>query len=88
MKAQAYILCGQIEENDEVHQVKLISMNTPVSTWKNRFLHNAGKFHDISDKVLNLRVTTEKFKYALKMNVDDRGKYIQEIFLKGIKNIK
>lgn len=57
MKAQAYILCGQIEKNDEVHQVKLISMNTPVSTWKNRFLHNAGKFHDISDKVLNLRTT-------------------------------
>ena len=57
MKAQAYILCGQIEKNDEVHQVKLISMNTPIATLKNRFLHNAGKFHDISDKVLNLRVT-------------------------------
>lgn len=57
MKAQAYILCGQIEKNDEVHQVKLISMNTPIATLKNRFLQNAGKFHDISDKVLNLRVT-------------------------------
>lgn len=57
MKAQAYILCGQIEKNDEVHQVKMISMNTPIATLKNRFLHNAGKFHDISDKVLNLRVT-------------------------------
>lgn len=57
MKAQAYILCGQIEKNDEVHQVKMISMNTPIAALKNRFLHNAGKFHDISDKVLNLRVT-------------------------------
>jgi len=57
MKAQAYILCGQIEKNDEIHQIKLISMNTPITTLKNRFFHNAGKFYDISDKVLNLRVT-------------------------------
>ena len=32
-------------------------MNTPIAILKNRFLHNAGKFYDISDKVLNLRVT-------------------------------
>ena len=58
MKAQAYILCGQVEKNDEIHQVKLISMNMPITTLKNRFFHNAGKFYDISDKVLNWRVTT------------------------------
>lgn len=37
LKAQAYVLCGNMRCNDEEHQIKLISMNTPITTLKNRF---------------------------------------------------
>lgn len=57
MKAQAYILCGSIKIGDDEHQIKLISMNTPITTLKNRFLHDKGKFKEIPEKVLNLRTS-------------------------------
>lgn len=57
MKAQAYILCGNMCINNEEHQIKLISMNNPIATLKNRFYHKNGKFREITDKVLNLRLT-------------------------------
>ena len=57
MKAQAYILCGSIKKGDDGHQIKLISMNTPITTLKNRFWHDKGKFKEIPDKVLNLRTS-------------------------------
>lgn len=57
MKAQAYILCGSIKKGDDEHQIKLISMNTPITTLKNRFWHDKGKFKEIPDKVLNLRTS-------------------------------
>ena len=56
MKAQAYVLCGIMRCDDE-HQIKLVSMNTPITTLKNRFLHDKGKFWEIPDKVLNLRTS-------------------------------
>ena len=57
MKAQAYVLCGRMAIGDEEHQIKLISMNTPITTLQNRFWHNKGKFREITDKVLNLRTS-------------------------------
>jgi len=57
IKAQAYVLCGNMRRDDEDHQIKLISMNTPITTLKNRFWHNKGKFCEITDKVLNLRTS-------------------------------
>lgn len=57
MKAQAYVLCGNIRRDDQDHQIKLISMNTPITTLKNRFWHDKGKFWEIPDKVLNLRTS-------------------------------
>ena len=57
MKAQAYVLCGNMRCDDEGHQIKLISMNTPITTLKNRFWHDKGKFWEIPDKVLNLRTS-------------------------------
>ena len=57
LKAQAYVLCGNMRCNDEEHQIKLISMNTPITTLKNRFWHDKGKFWEIHDKVLNLRTS-------------------------------
>ncbi len=57
MKAQAYVLCGNMKDGDDDHQIKLISMNTPITTLKNRFLHDKGKFWEIPDKVLNLRTS-------------------------------
>ncbi|MBR1431408.1 MAG: DUF4868 domain-containing protein [Ruminiclostridium sp.] len=57
IKARAYMLCGNMRRNDEDHQIKLISMNTPITRLKNRFWHNKGKFWKIPDKVLNLRTS-------------------------------
>ncbi|MDO4322848.1 MAG: DUF4868 domain-containing protein [Lachnospiraceae bacterium] len=57
VKAQAYILCGTMKCGGDEHRVKLISMNIPITTLKNRFLHDKGKFYEIPDKVLNLRTT-------------------------------
>ena len=44
MKTQAYVFCGNMKDGDDEHQIKLISMNTPITTLKNRFLHDKGKF--------------------------------------------
>lgn len=55
MKAQAYVISGEINFAGDEHQIKLISMNNPVVTLKNRFLHKDDKFWEITDKVLNLR---------------------------------
>lgn len=57
MRAQAYVLCGRINRGEDEHQIKLISMNTPITTLKNRFWHDKGKFKEIPDKVLNLRTS-------------------------------
>ena len=57
VKAQAYVLCGNMKHGKGEHQIKLISMNTPITTLQNRFWHNKGKFWEIPDKVLNLRTS-------------------------------
>ena len=54
MKAQAYILCSNIMINNEEHPLKLISISTPVTLLKNRFMHKNGKFWAIKKKVLHL----------------------------------
>lgn len=56
-KAQAYVLCGNMKDDNYEHQIKLISMNTPITSLKNRFLHDNGKFWELPDNVLNLRTT-------------------------------
>lgn len=57
MKVQAYVLCGQLKINGEDHQVKLVSMNTPITTLKNKFSLEKGKFIELPKKVLNLRTS-------------------------------
>lgn len=57
LKPQAYGISGEIELDGQEHQVKLISMNAPITILKNRFLHNQGKFFEIDKKVLNLRTS-------------------------------
>lgn len=57
MKTQAYMLCGSITINNEEHQLKLISMNSPMTTLKNRYVFDKGKFKEISKKVLNLKTS-------------------------------
>ena len=58
IKAQAYVLCGTMNNGIDYHQLKLISMNTPITTLQNRFLSdNKGKFMEIPTKVLNLRTS-------------------------------
>lgn len=67
MKAQAYVLCGNMRRDDEDHQIKLISMNTLITTLKNRFWHDKGKFWEIPDKVLNLRTSMNVIIYDRKV---------------------
>jgi hypothetical protein len=57
MKAQAYVICGNMQDEDGEHQIKLISIHTPITTFKNHFLRDKGKFWEITDKVLNLRTS-------------------------------
>ncbi len=57
MKPKAYILCGQLFINNEEHQIKLISMNSPITTLKNRFHCRSNRFWDIDKNILNLRTT-------------------------------
>ena len=54
MKAQAYVLCGSESINGEEHQIKLISMNTPIASLKNRFFHDKGKFWEIPSTASSL----------------------------------
>lgn len=55
LDAKAYVLCGSVRINDSVHAVKLISMHSPITSFKNKFFLNKGKFKEVDDKVLNLR---------------------------------
>lgn len=57
LKPQAYGISGEIKLDGQEHQVKLISMNSPITILKNRFLHNQGKFYEIDKKVLKLRTS-------------------------------
>lgn len=63
MKVQAYVLSNEIVIAGEEHRVKLISMNNPIVSLKNRFFHKDDKFWEISDKVLNLRTTINVLVY-------------------------
>lgn len=54
-KPQGYVLCNDIEIDGNKHSIKLISLNKPITTYKNRFLFNKGKFWELSKEVLNLR---------------------------------
>lgn len=55
----AYLLKGILTLDENEVPLKLISMQNPVTTLKNKFAHNHGKFYEISDKVLSLRPTMD-----------------------------
>lgn len=57
--AQAYILKGVITIDREELSVKLISMQNPVTSLKNKFWCSNGTFEKISDKVISLRTTID-----------------------------
>ena len=67
MKAQAYVLCGNMKDGDDEHQIKLISMNTPITTLKNHFLHDKSKFWEIPDRVPNLRTSMNVIIYDIEI---------------------
>ena len=58
-KFQAYLLNGAIEIAGDVHPVKLISMQNPITTLKHKFYMAAGSFKEISEKVLSLHTSTD-----------------------------
>lgn len=55
----AYLLKGQLEMNGENTQIKLISMQNPVTTLKHKFFRKKGAFEELSGKVLSLRPTMD-----------------------------
>ncbi len=56
----AYLLKGQVKIRTDTISVKLVSMQNPITTLKNKFsLTNNGNFQELSDKVLNLRPTID-----------------------------
>ena len=57
IKPQAYILCGRLLIDGKEHQIKLISMNSPITILKNKFMNKKGKFKEIKEKILNLRTS-------------------------------
>lgn len=57
--AQAYILKGVVSVGDDELNVKLVSMQNPVTSLKHKFLHANGTFKEISDKVISLRTTID-----------------------------
>lgn len=55
----AYLLCGLVMIDGEMVPVKLISMQNPTTSLKNKYVWNQGVFKDISDKVLSLRAAVD-----------------------------
>lgn len=58
-KYQAYILCSNINYSGENHGLKLISMNNPFRSYKEKlcFSFNKGNFKKFEDKLLHLRTS-------------------------------
>lgn len=57
--AKAYVAQGRISLDGEEKQAKLISMRSPITTLKNKYLWSKGKFKEISNKVISLRTTID-----------------------------
>lgn len=55
----AYLLKGVLILGGNEVPVKLVSMQNPVTTLKNKFAHSQGNFYEISDKILSLRPTID-----------------------------
>lgn len=73
-KYQAYVLCGTVNYLEEDHSLKLISMNNPFKSYKEKsfFLFNKGNFKRFDYKLLYLRtsinvVIVDKTVYFLDM---------------------
>jgi hypothetical protein len=55
LSAQAYVIKGVVCISDEEINVKLVSMQNPVTSLKHKFLCANGIFKEITDKVISLR---------------------------------
>jgi hypothetical protein len=59
LSAQAYVIKGVVCISDEEINVKLVSMQNPVTSLKHKFLCANGIFKEITDKVISLRTTID-----------------------------
>lgn len=55
----AYLIKSNLNINGEDSAIKLVSMQNPITTLKNKFLHQHGNFYELTDKVLTLRPTID-----------------------------
>ncbi len=60
MKLKSSVLCGLLDDIP----IKLFTMQTPVSTFKNKFQFNKGNLKEIKDKVLTLRTNIDVMIYG------------------------
>lgn len=55
LKAQAYVIQGEVSIDGEKVSVKLISIQNPITTLKHKFIYDKNTFRQIENKILNLR---------------------------------
>lgn len=68
-----YLIQGEILIEENKRNIKLISIHTPITTLKHKFLHEKGAFREFSGKVLSLRplidiVIVDDMIYFLNLN--------------------
>lgn len=63
LEAKASVIRGKIKEGDEKKPVLLVSMKSPVTTLKHKFCYEAGRYREITDKVLSLRSNVDVVLY-------------------------
>lgn len=58
-KWQAYVIQGDMKIDDEEMNIKLISMQNPITALKHKFLYEKNTFTEIENKVLSLKSTID-----------------------------
>ncbi len=59
LKCQAYLIQGVVHVNNQDKNIKLISMQNPITSLKNKFFSSKGTFKEITDKVISLKNTLD-----------------------------
>lgn len=62
-EAKASVIRGTTQTGEEKKPIVLVSMRSPVTTLKHKFYYEAGRYREITDKVLSLRSTVDVVLY-------------------------
>lgn len=53
--AQAYVIKGIIEIDNEIKTVRIVTMQKPITTLRHKFMYSSSSFKEISSKVISLK---------------------------------